>query len=333
MEKLKIKSWAQELSQKGISVQLGFQDSTENQDIMNFGEANNQSLFDIASVTKGVMTTYLIMIAQNEGILNIEDTLGKYLKVGSKLESVVIKELLTHKSGLMSWLPLYGLVNNKKEAYDYLLKNNWELASRGERVYSDLGFMILGCLLEDTYSLNLQSLFDEKIKKPLGLKNTFFQNELSIASLATSFGNPFEKKLILDRKIKTLKSINWRDYQIVNEVNDYNCFNVFDGVSGHCGLFSNVEDLLVIANSLMNSQLVSEELSQSFFNEKNLGFISDSNLLKFDLPTGYLGHHGFTGCTFVFHPKTKQSMVFLSNRQIAGLKSENYINWKYQSKV
>ncbi len=314
-----------------LGVQVGFQSEGLNE-VHCFGSATEDSIFDIASVSKAFMTSYLCMIGVEKKLLSLDSKVSDFFECSEDLSEISIKEMLSHTSGLAAWLPMYGLVSSRKEAKSYLLNLKIDKKTKGERLYSDLGFMIIGFILEEVFKNNLDKIFLDHVLSPLGLKKTFFQNTLNAESMPTSNGNPFEKTLIQDRKIEVTKSIKWRDKVIQNEVNDFNCSYIFEGVSGHCGIFSNSFDLLEITKSLLENAIVSGAIRNSFMNDliqgNALGFLADSKLMKFKLDKNWRGHHGFTGCSVFLNTESNEAFTFLSNRQVAGLRNNKYPDWK-----
>jgi len=333
MDKSLILAWAKEYIQihSKLGVQVGFYSSGMVEQHC-FGQASKESIFDVASVSKAFMTSYLCMIAVEKDLIKLNTKVSEIFKCSKDISDISISELLTHTSGLKAWLPMYGLVSSAEQARDYLLNLEILPENRGQRVYSDLGFIILGFILEDIFKERLDVLFNKNIINPLGLKNTFFQNNLNKDSMTTSFGNPFEKQLVESLGIENLKSISWRNYPIKNEVNDFNCFSVFKGISGHCGLFSNSNDMIEISKSIIFNKIVSKKTRDTFLNKliqnNSLGFLASPKLMKFSLNENWRGHHGFTGCSVFINVESLEAFSFLSNRQVVGLEEKNYGNWK-----
>lgn len=305
------------------SVQIGYQ-SVNKKEIQNFGESKIDSVYDIASISKVVMTTYLVMMAYDKKLLKLEDKVSKFFNFKNReIENITLLELLSHTSGLRGWIPFYLSSHNSfLEIIEHETLNN-----KNQRVYSDLGFILLGKVLEKIFEAKLNFIFKENVIDPLKLKNTFFEKGFNSKKvIPTSIGNPFEKNL--SKSLDFVKDFDWRDYRLQGEVNDGNCHHYFKGVSGHCGLFSNCEDLLMICDSMKNHNCFSYFTSIDI--QKNgLGFLKDKSLLKFSFSDATLGHHGFTGCSLFLDPKEHKNLIFLSNRQFGGLnESSNYLDWK-----
>jgi serine-type D-Ala-D-Ala carboxypeptidase len=299
-------------------------------------------LFDIASLTKVVGTTTAIMYLADRKQLSVEDPVGKYIPAFNSPEkkSITIRHLLTHTSGLYEWYPLYYRASNRKESYALIAGLPLKYPVGKQRHYSDLGFTILGEIIELISGQPLEEFVQEKIFIPLGMNHTLY-SPLKTGRFskfaATSFGNPYEKRMVYDSSLGfTIKEIDprswnaWRDYALSGEVNDGNAWYANGGVSGAAGLFSNVEDIQRLVDFLMNKGVVK---GKSFISEKTikefltkdafgngLGWMMDpSNSFMKDGPEGTFGHTGFTGTSIAVVPAYHLSVVLLVNRQQTGL--------------
>jgi serine-type D-Ala-D-Ala carboxypeptidase len=211
-----------------------------------------------------------------------------------------------------------------------------------QRRYSDLGFMLLGEIVEIVSGLPLEQFMKKNIFLPLGMKNTTF-NPLKSGSFkkiaATSHGNPYEKRMVYDSTLGyKIKEINpsawngWRTYTLRGEVNDGNTWYANDGISGAAGLFSTVDDLQKLVDMLMNkgkirsSQFISSKTINSFLTKdrfnNGLGWMMDpvNSFIK-NGPEGTFGHTGFTGTSITVIQQYKISVILLINRQNTGLLS------------
>src|SRR5262249_20088298 len=133
-------------------------------------------------LTKPVATTTLCMLARQEGKLSLEARVGELLPEFRRPEPILVRHLLQHNSGLPAWLPLYEEARGKgweyKETKSFFMTRIAQTpleAKLGERrIYSDLGFLLLGFLLEQIYGRRLEPLFWEKIARPLDMMHTMF---------------------------------------------------------------------------------------------------------------------------------------------------------------
>ena len=221
-------------------------------------------LFDIASLTKVVGTTTAIMLLYDKGLIQIDDPVGKYIQAfdtGAK-KAITIRHLLTHTAGLYEWYPLYYKASNKKQTYQLIGELPLKYPVGQQRSYSDLGFVLLGEIIETVSRLPLEQFLELNIFIPLGMKQTGY-NPLQSGRFkkiaATSMGNPYEKRMVYDSTLGfTIKGINpdswngWRNYVLKGEVNDGNAWYANGGISGAAGLFSTVEDLQKLVDVIEN---------------------------------------------------------------------------------
>ena len=303
-------------------------------------------LFDLASLTKVVGTTTSIMLLVDRGLIKVDDPVGKYLpafNAGDK-KQITIRHLLTHTAGLITWYPLFYRAHNKQEAYELIDELPLAFAVGKSRHYSDLGFILLGEIIEKVSGMPLDQFDKKNIFIPLGMHHTTY-NPLSngfTKFAATSHGNPYETRMVHDTSLGFVFSeINpdqwngWRTYTLRGEVNDGNAGYALQGVSGHAGLFSTIDDLQKLVDMLMNrgkiggKQFISEKTVQLFLTQddfKNgLGWMMDpgESLMKGG-PSGTFGHTGFTGTSIAVVPSKKLSVILLINRQNVGLLPTGY---------
>ena len=309
-----------------------------------------EHLFDIASLTKVVGTTTAMMLLLDQGRFTIDDSVGKYIQAfdAPDKQKITIRHLLSHTSGLYEWYPMYYRASNKQEVYKLIGELPLKYHVGAERHYSDLGFTILGQLIETVSGLPLDKFMTENIFLPLGMGNTLFNpllngNFKNIA--ATSHGNPYEKRMVHDASLGfVFKEIDpnqwngWRQYTLKGEVNDGNAWYANSGISGAAGLFSTVDDLQKLVDMLMNNgkagerQFISEKtltlfLTADSFNN-GLGWMMDpENSFMENGPAGTYGHTGFTGTSIAVIPDPGISVILLINRQNMGLlPGGNYYN-------
>lgn len=299
-------------------------------------------LFDIASLTKVIGTTTSIMLLVDNGLLKIDDPVCKYIIAFDTPEKreITIRHLLTHTAGLYEWYPLYYRAANKEESYKLIGDLPLMFPVGAQRRYSDLGFVILGEIVEIISGLPLEQFMKQSIFIPLEMKNTTY-NPLKTGNFkkiaATSHGNPYEKRMVYDStlgfKIKEIDPSlwnGWRTYTLRGEVNDGNAWYVNGGISGAAGLFSTVDDLQKLVDMLINKgkadsrQFISEKTVEAFLTKdkfKNgLGWMMDpDNSFMKNSPEGSFGHTGFTGTSISVIPGDKISVILLINRQNTGL--------------
>ncbi len=315
----------------------------ENPEIM-----TRNHIFDLASLTKVFATTYAIMMLADQGSIKIDDPIHKYLsgfEEGEK-KSITIRHLLTHSSGLEQWYPLYYEASNQRERLDTIKARPLKWAVGEGRHYSDLGFMLLGDIIEKVSGKSLDQYLADKLYQPLKLKHTVF-NPLQkglVTLAATSHGNPFEKRMVYDDEFGYKVDVDpdswngWREYTLKGEVNDGNAWYANNGVAGHAGLFSTAGELQVLINLLLDSghydgeQIISKSMVDTFLMKdqygNGLGWAMEKDIIAAKgTPEGTYGHTGFTGTSVVVIPDQRLSIILLTNRQNAGLQEDGtYFN-------
>lgn len=308
----------------------------ENQELM-----TTNHLFDIASLTKVIGTTTAIMLLVDKGQLSIDDKVGKYISdfTSPDKKDITIRHLLTHTSGLHDWYPMYYRSNNRQSTYNLIGNLPLKYPVGKERHYSDLGFTILGQIIETISGMLLEEYVDKNIFKPLGMKSsTYIPIKKGFTKFAaTSHGNPYEKRMVYDSslgyqfpEIKHDSWNGWRQYTLRGEVNDGNAWYANGGVSGAAGLFSTISDIQRLVDMLLdkgrvgNKQFISEKTVTTFLTQdrflNGLGWMMDpANSFMKGAPEGSFGHTGFTGTSISVIPSENMSIILLINRQNTGL--------------
>lgn len=301
-----------------------------------------ETLFDIASLTKVIGTTTSITLLVDRGLIGVDDAVGKYVpafNVGEK-KQITIRHLLTHTSGIYEWYPLYYHASNKQETYKLIGQLPLKFPVGTQRKYSDLGFTILGEIIETVSGLSLDQFMRQNIFVPLGMDHTTYNPRKTGAFTniaATSHGNPYEHRMVYDTSLGFVFSDviptqwnGWRNYTLRGEVNDGNAWYANGGISGAAGLFSTVDDLQKLVDMLINKgkvgsiQFISAKTVAQFLTKDNfkngLGWMMDNeNSFMKNAPEGSFGHTGFTGTSIAVIPSANISVILLINRQNIGL--------------
>ncbi len=304
-----------------------------------------EHLFDVASMTKVFATTFGIMLLVDRGELQLDDFLYKYIggfDEGEK-RKITIRQLLRHKAGFAPWKPVYYHASDKDESLAYITSIPLKYPVGAERHYSDLGFMILGHLIEKITGKSLDLYLKENLYDRLGLQNTTFRpltrGYKKIA--ATSHGNPLEGRMVTDDTFGYICDEDpddfqkWRHYTLKGEVNDGNAYYANGGVAGHAGLCSTGDDLKILVDLLVNKgflkgkRYISPETVEMFLEKdefgNGLGWSLNRKFIKADgAPEGTFGHTGFTGCNVVVMPANRSIIILLTNCQNVGVGGKGY---------
>jgi CubicO group peptidase (beta-lactamase class C family) len=297
------------------------------------------TLFDLASVTKVMATTMAVMMLVSDGRIDVDAPVYRYLPDfrGVHLDSITVRHLLTHAAGLVQWQPLYYHASNEHETYDVIRAMPLQWGVGEGRHYSDLGFMLLGYIVEHVTHQPLDRFVRDSLYVPLGLRSTtYLPKQHGFTDFAaTEQGNGYERHMVYDstfgyryRGDPTAWN-GWRQYVLDGEVDDGNAWYANNGVAGHAGLFSTAADLRVLIDLLLahgrhrGHQYLKPEVVDRFLTRDRyqnfLGWMSPNGL-----PDGSFSHTGFTGTYVLGVPKYGLSIVLLTNRQNMGTDVRGY---------
>lgn len=273
------------------------------------GDALEDSLFDLASLTK-LATSTMVLDGIEEGLFTLQDTLPQLLpwvrndmQFLHRLQGVTLYQLLTHTSGLPAWYPFYAHPDFESAFRAVLL-----LPRVQGMVYSDIGFILLGKVLEETWRVPLQTVLEQRLTQPLGLGNYGFLPDLEQHILPSGYGNPKEEEMIKPFGVQ-FQHFRPLNQPIIGQVHDGNSWYAFSGVSGHAGIFSNLDGVQKLGQHYLNT---TSPLKLSAMQEQ-----TSSRGLGFEVGEMYpegCGHTGFTGTSLYLSKTLGVGCVILTNR-------------------
>ncbi len=269
------------------------------------------TVYDLASLTKPLATVLVLMRAVSEGRISLSTPLKRVLPrfvEGSPWERTTILELTFHSSGLPAHRPLFRhllalpLPSRKRAALASILGETPEYEPATAHLYSDLGFILLGFVLEELFGRSLRELFEETL-------NLLFEDRLELGYLLKV---PFSR-------FAPTEWCGFRKKVIRGEVHDENTW-ALGGVSGAAGLFGTAEAIGRLLGLLLRAYLGEEEVSflcrdlvREFWN-----YGDESWALGYMRGVFWgrkaLGHLGFTGTSFWVFPEAGSFVVLLTNR-------------------
>ncbi len=266
------------------------------------------TLYDLASLTKVVGLTTLAMMLVEEHTLDLDAPVTRYVPAFvAGGDSVTVRQLLTHSSGLAAWQPLFREVHSRSEMFARVNATPLEAQPGTRTAYSDLGAILLTEIVEQLMGHRLDTLLAERVFQPLGMADTRF---LPPAALRP--------------RIAPTENDPWRGHVLRGEVHDENAA-AMGGVSGHAGLFSSAADLVRFAQMLLRGGegLVRPETIALFTRAQNPAF--SSRALGWDTPSAgssagtrlsarAFGHTGFTGTSIWIDPEQNLFVILLTNR-------------------
>ncbi len=273
------------------------------------------TIFDLASLTKPIATATSIMILAEQGKLNVQDYVTKYIpEFGQNgKDTITVEQLLTHRAGFIPDNALADYQQGRQTAMNniYLLHPIYEPGTQFK--YSDVGYIVLGEIIFRITGKHLNKFAAENIFQPLNMKDTGFL-------------------LREQQKVRTAASDMRNKEWITGEVHDPRSF-LMGGVAGHAGLFSTAHDVAIYAQSLLDSlknntnrplilkqatvQRMIRSIGLPVREQRGLGWDIDTGFssVRGDLfPIGGFGHTGFTGTSLWVDPASETIVVLLANR-------------------
>lgn len=300
--------------------------------ICDVGVGQTYPYYDLASLTKIIFTTQLMMKAFEEGKWTLETKVSDQLPWFLN-KQITVTQLLNHSSGLTWWMPFYqslDLTTSTEERRQQLKAMLMEAPINSEEhqcVYSDVGFLTLGFLLEHFYQKDLFDIWqDLKNKFYLGTTLDFHKNNQ--APFKTSHYAPTEE-------------CPWRKKLIQAEVHDENTW-ALGGVSTHAGLFGSIDDigwyLLNLRSQLLGiARYQVRQKTTQLFTKRSVPTAQGDWALGFMMPTAgkascgkyfsmeSVGHLGFTGTSIWYDPKQDIGVLILSNRVLYGRENKEFL--------
>ena len=295
------------------------------------------TIFDLASLTKPLATSLAMIIMLKERKIGLDDRVSRFFHnfgVHGKTH-VTFRHLLANTSGLPAWRPYWkdilriereGRINftasrgAKEYVYEAIQREKPDAAAGAKTLYSDLGFMLLGAVVEEVNGTTLDRYCHERIYKPLGLRATSY---VDLSLLRTRRLEP-----IADM-IAPTERCPWRKRVLCGEVHDDNAF-AMGGVAGHAGLFSSARDIDRIATVLREcydgqSLFLPAAIVREFWRRNDpaggstwaLGWDTPSqqdSTAGSELSRHSVGHVGFTGTSLWIDLERGMHVVVLSNR-------------------
>ena len=283
---------------------------------LNWGSSpapDERTLWDLASLTKVIALTSAVMHLSQQGKLDVEAPVQRYLPEwrGPHKDRVRVKDLLTHSSGMPSWRPLYKETETRAEALRLVLSTPLDTTPGARMVYSDLGAILLGQIVERVSGVPLERYVTRHILEPLGMRETMFRPSPE-----------------LQPRIAPTEYDPWRQRHVRGEVHDENAFRL-DGVSAHAGLFSTAADLTQIARMYLGGGMLNgtrvldsativrfTKAENRAFSHRALGWetANGANSGGRHMSPRAFGHTGFTGTSIWIDPGRDVFVILLTNR-------------------
>lgn len=268
---------------------------------------SSDTMYDIASLTKILVTVTLISKLIDNRIINIYDKVNKYLPY-FKFDDIRVYDLLTHTSGLPADFKDKSIITKEEMRYKiYSIDKEYETGSKV--VYSDIGYIILGDVISKIYNKPLDIVAIEEIFIPLEMYNTSY--------------NPKDKDKCAPTEITKERGI------IKGIVHDEKAYSL-GGVAGHAGVFTDVKDLsnfvtMVLNNGMFNNKrFLSREIIDTWFTPfvydercewyRSFCYIVGNNDIVIEQGNNIISFNGFTGPSISIDRDNNLGIILLTNR-------------------
>jgi len=274
---------------------------------------DDSTLWDMASLTKVVGLTTAMMQLSEAGKVDLDAPVQRYVKEfqGPNKERVTLRHLLTHSSGLPAWRPLYKETDSPAAARALAVATALDTLPGIRMVYSDLGAIILGFIVERVSGEPLDAYLARHVFGPLRMTSTTYRPGRDLLP-----------------RIAPTEYDPWRQRHIRGEVHDENAY-ALGGVSGHAGLFSTGHDVARFCRMYLNGGMLDGARIVSGKTIRRFTTVQDSTLsnraLGWETPNGTnsaghlftrpaFGHTGFTGTSIWVDPSRDLFVILLTNR-------------------
>lgn len=288
-------------------------------------EKNNiDTLYDLASLTKVVATTPAILKLIQDDLLSYETCVHDIIPQFRNREMTIF-HLLTHTSGLPADLN-WDIYDNRYKIIEDICQVSENVLPNGHVIYSDLGYILLGIIVEEISKMPLDQFVYRYVFKPLQMTNTHY----CIDTQKRVYCAPTEICIYTHKLLR-------------GEVHDRKarCFN---GIAGHAGVFSNVFDLAHYVRMILNNGVYDDKvfLNEQYINDmftcitpksevpRSVGFLTYSNDSIFSKysSTKTIAHTGFTGTSLYIDRENQIGIILLSNRVHPTRENKLIIPWR-----
>ena len=246
-------------------------------------------LFDVASLTKVICTTSVVLRLWEQGKLDIDRPLKSYLFTFEN-PLITLRHLLTHTSDIQTWIENRDQLSAEELRAAYLTLQPGDYL--GKKVcYTDAGTILLGFMLEELFGQPATTIFQQEVLNPLGMNDSQFPP-------------------ILHAKVAPTQQVGTKVLR--GETHDPKA-RVLGKHAGNAGLFTNITDIQKFVEAYFTTDyLKPKTLALLMTDQTPTGHGGRS--LGWDLRGGMLFHTGYTGTFLLIHPQAKRAFIFLSNR-------------------
>lgn len=286
-------------------------------------EVEISTYYDLASLTKPFVTVLSLLVLFEKTNIGLKTNINKLIQshIPYDKSKISLGDLMAHRSGLPGYRPYFkellnieGAMARKKKAVEYILHEDLVYKTGSSHLYSDLGFILLGEIVEEISKEPLDLFWMKEVLNPLNIQNGFIFSP--------------EKNNICDKYLAATEKCPWSGKMLKGIVHDENC-RVLGGVAGHAGLFGTIEGVLDLCGHLLR-QWKGREDHPHYSSEKLRKILCRNNhsnwCYGFDTPAKIysssgkyfsyqsVGHLGFTGTSFWIDLSRGIVIALLTNR-------------------
>ncbi|KAF1304576.1 serine hydrolase domain-containing protein [Candidatus Enterococcus willemsii] len=247
-------------------------------------------LFDVASLTKVVCTTSVVLQLWEKGQLNLDAPLQNYLPTFQN-NQITLRHLLTHTSDIQTWIANRDQLNAQELRAAYFTLQSGEYLGKKVK-YTDAGTILLGFMLEEIFQKSLTTIFREAVLQPLQMTNSYFPliaNQLIVPTEQLADGTVLRGETH-DPKARTLGEH-----------------------AGNAGLFTSIDDLTKFVRAYFQEEILQKTTIEMLLQDQT-PLKNGHRSLGWDLREHMLFHTGYTGTFLLIDPKKQDAFIFLSNR-------------------
>jgi serine-type D-Ala-D-Ala carboxypeptidase len=276
-------------------------------------EVSTDTAFDLASVSKVVATSTMAMILYERGLLDLEVLLisvaPEFGTEDARRDQITVRMLLAHSSGLPAYEKLFLSTTSREDLLRRALAVPLRYDPGTHAEYSDIGFIILGLVLERIADESLDEFCAREVFSPLGM-------------IHTTFNPPADWRANIP---PTADDRTFRKRVIQGEVQDENA-SLMGGVAGHAGVFSTAADVATFAHAILaGGTPILRSQTIATFTRRESSPSGTSRALGWDTPSApsqsgkyfspsSFGHLGYTGTSLWIDPERQLSVTLLTNR-------------------
>lgn len=278
---------------------------------------SGEDVYDLASLTKVMGTTTAVMKLVDDGRLSLDDKVSEFIPEFDTAEkrNITIEQMLIHTSGLPAFKVYVDKLKTRGEILDAIKNEPLEYTPGEQYIYSDLGFILLAEIVEEISGQRVDVFLRSNFFLPMGMYSSHY-NPKTVVRWMTPRIPPTEIDDVYNRGT------------VQADVHDERAY-FMEGVAGHAGLFSNVRDIAIFSQMLLNGgtyanrEYLSEEIIREFtqrqspinqraygFDMKSEGFSTAGSLTS----ENSFGHTGFTGTSLWIDPDENIAIILLTNR-------------------